>query len=227
VIFDCDGVLVDSEPVVIGVLADWMRALGIQITDEQCMREFVGLTQDATAALIARRLGSAVPAGWFGSLTVAVDAALETQTRPIPGVTETLDRLTVPYCVATNGRPEKVALTLRASGLARYFDDRVFTAADVARGKPAPDLFLWAAACMGVDPMRCVVIEDSPTGVEAARAAGMCVFGYVPDGAQPLAGADGVFASMTKLPALLGLPSTLTRVVSSTGYEQEPGAAAR
>jgi HAD superfamily hydrolase (TIGR01509 family) len=207
VIFDCDGVLVDSEPVVIGVLADWMRQLGIQITDERCMREFVGLTQKATAALIARHLGSTVPPGGFDSLTLAVDAALERQTRPVPGVIAILDRLTVPYCVATNGRPEKAALTLKASGLARYFDDRVFTAADVARGKPAPDLFLWAAACMGVDPTRCVVVEDSPTGVEAARAAGMRVFGYVPDGAQPLAGADGEFASMTRLPALLGLPA--------------------
>jgi HAD superfamily hydrolase (TIGR01509 family) len=207
VIFDCDGVLVDSEPVVIGVLAEWMRQLGIQITNEQCMREFVGLTQNATAALIACRLGSAVPPGWFDSLTVAVDAALSTQTRAVPGVAEVLDRLTVPFCIASNGRPEKVALTLGASGLARYFEGRAFTAADVPRGKPAPDLFLWAAAHMGADPTRSVVIEDSPTGIDAARAAGMRVFGYVPDGALPLAGADRVFAAMAELPALLGLPA--------------------
>ena len=207
VIFDCDGVVVDSEPVVIGVLAEWMRELGIRITDEQCMREFVGLTQNATAALIACRLGSAVPPGWFDSLTVAVDVALRTRTRAVPGVAEVLGRLTVPFCVASNGRPEKVALTLGASGLARCLEGRVFTAADVSRGKPAPDLFLWAAARMGADPTRCVVVEDSPTGVDAARAAGMRVLGYVPDGSRPLAGADRVFAAMAELPALLGLPA--------------------
>ncbi|HET9516616.1 MAG TPA: HAD family hydrolase [Actinoplanes sp.] len=204
VIFDCDGVLVDTEPVVIGVLAQRMRQLGIRITDEQCLQEFVGLPQEATAELVARRLGAPVPAQWFISLAVAEDAALESQTRPVPGVTAVLDRLTVPCCVASNGRPEKVALTLRAAGLTRYFEGRVFTAADVARGKPAPDLFLWAAACMGVEPARCVVVEDSPTGVTAARAAGMYVLGYVPDGARPLVGADAVFASMAELPALLG-----------------------
>jgi HAD superfamily hydrolase (TIGR01509 family) len=205
VIFDCDGVLVDSEPIVIGVLAEWMRQLGVEITDAECRREFVGLAQDKAAQLIARRVGSAVPPDWFDALTVAVDAALRDRVQPVPGVVAVLDVLDVPFCAASNGRPEKVALTLGASGLAGYFAGRVFTAADVPRGKPAPDLFLLAASRMGVRPDRCVVVEDSEPGVAAARAAGMRVLQYAPVGSSVLNGVDRAFASMTGLPSLLGV----------------------
>ncbi|TDC66025.1 HAD family hydrolase [Micromonospora sp. KC207] len=203
VIFDCDGVLVDSEPIVGRVLADRMRQLGIQITDQECASAFAGLDQAAAARLIADRLGSAVPPGWFDALTVAVDAALRAEVAPVPGIVPVLQQLRVPFCVASNGRPEKVALTLGACGLAAYFEGRIFTAAEVARGKPAPDLFLLAASRMGVPPARCVVVEDSESGVAAARSAGMRVLRYAPDGSTP--GPVRAFRSMAELPSLLSL----------------------
>ncbi|WP_433827736.1 HAD family hydrolase [Actinoplanes sp. CA-015351] len=204
VIFDCDGVLVDSEPIVLGVLGEQMRQLGVGITDAECGRDFTGLTQDVTAARIADRLGAPIPAGWFDELTRAVDAALRIQVRPVPGVQSVLARLDVPFCVASNGRPEKVALTLAVTGLAGYFEDRIFTSHQVSRGKPAPDLFLFAAASMGAKPERCVVVEDSEPGVAAARAAGMRVLQFEQERrvGPPSAGS---FSSMTELPALLGL----------------------
>lgn len=203
VIFDCDGVLVDSELIVSRVLADRMRQLGIQITDQECTRAFAGLDQAAAAQLITDRLGGAVPPGWFDALTVAVDAALRAQVTPVSGIVPVLQQLRVPACVASNGRPEKVALTLGSCGLAAYFEGRVFTAAEVARGKPAPDLFLLAASRMGVPPARCVVVEDSESGVAAARNAGMRVLRYAPDGCAPEP--VRAFRSMAELPSLLDL----------------------
>ncbi|MFF3870015.1 HAD family hydrolase [Micromonospora sp. NPDC001898] len=203
VIFDCDGVLVDSEPIVSRVLADRMRQLGIQITDQECTRAFAGLDQAAAARLIADRLGGAVPSGWLDALTIAVDAALRAQVAPVPGIVPVLQQLRVPVCVASNGRPEKVALTLGTCGLAAYFESRIFTAAEVARGKPAPDLFLLAASRMGVPPARCVVVEDSESGVASARSAGMRVLRYAPGGSAP--GPLRAFRSMAELPSLLSL----------------------
>jgi len=203
VIFDCDGVLVDSEPIVARVLTEWMRDLGLRITYEECAREFVGLAQEVAARRIADRLDGEVPTGWFDGLTAAVDAALRAQVRPVPGVAQLLERLRVPFCVASNGRPAKVDLTLSASGLARYFDGRIFTASQVSRGKPAPDLFLLAASRMGVQPERCVVVEDSEAGVAAGLAAGMRVLRYAPDGSRT--GSTEVFHRMDGLPPLLGL----------------------
>ncbi|WKU04470.1 HAD family phosphatase [Micromonospora sp. HUAS LYJ1] len=217
VIFDCDGVLVDSEPIVGRVLADRMRQLGIQITDQECSRAFAGLDQAAAARLIAGRLGGAVPPGWFDALTVAVDAALRAQVAPVPGIVPVLQQLRVPFCVASNGRPEKVALTLGACGLAAYFEGRIFTAAEVARGKPAPDLFLLAASRMGVPPASCVVVEDSESGVAAARSAGMRALRYAPDGST--SGSVGAFRSMAELPSLLGLANG-NRSISVRGDRQ-------
>ncbi|MET7950008.1 HAD-IA family hydrolase [Micromonospora sp. NPDC005324] len=205
VIFDCDGVLVDSESIVAGVLAGQLRQLDVEMTDEECEREFAGLSQDKATERVLTLLGRSAPAGWFDSLTRSVDAALRARVRPMPGVLDVIRLLDVPFCVASNGRPEKVALTLRASGLARYFEHRIFTAADVAHGKPAPDLFLLAAKRFGVDPQRCVVVEDSASGIAAARAAGMRVLGFV-SADQTLDGADALFTDMAELPDLLILP---------------------
>ncbi|WP_442935297.1 HAD-IA family hydrolase [Micromonospora sp. CPCC 206061] len=132
-----------------------------------------------------------------------MDAALRVQVEPTPGLVEVLDRLDIPVCLASNGRPEKVTLTLEMTGLARYFAGRVFTAADVERCKPAPDLFLLAASRMGAPPGRCVVVEDSETGVAAARAAGMRVVRYASDGGLPLDASEATFRRMAELPALL------------------------
>lgn len=205
VIFDCDGVLVDSEVIVAEVLAGYLRQFDVEITDEECEREFAGLSQEKATERVLALLGTSAPAGWFDSLTRSVDAALRARVRPVPGVLDVIRLLDVPFCVASNGRPEKVALTLRTSGLARYFEHRIFTAADVAHGKPAPDLFLLAAERCGADPRRCVVVEDSASGIAAARAAGMRVLGFV-SADQTLDGADALFTDMAELPDLLSLP---------------------
>ncbi|MFI0791568.1 HAD-IA family hydrolase [Micromonospora rubida] len=135
------------------------------------------------------------------SLTVAVDVALRAQVTPLPGIVPVLQQLRTPFCVASNGRPEKVALTLGACGMATYFEGRIFTAWEVARGRPAPDLFLLATSRMGVPPARCVVVEDSESGVVAARSAGMRVLRYVPEGFTP--GSVRSFRRMAELPSLL------------------------
>ncbi|MFF0150599.1 HAD family hydrolase [Micromonospora sp. NPDC005203] len=205
VIFDCDGVLVDSESIVAGVLAGQLRQLDVEITDEECEREFAGLSQDKATERVLTLLGRSAPAGWFDSLTRSVDAALRARVRPMPGVLDVIRLLDVPFCVASNGRPKKVALMLQTSGLARYFEHQIFTAADVAHGKPAPDLFLLAAERCGADQRRCVVVEDSASGIAAARAAGMRVLGFVPTG-QTLDDADALFTDMAELPDLLRLP---------------------
>ncbi|WP_405103070.1 HAD family hydrolase [Micromonospora sp. NBC_01412] len=207
VIFDCDGVLVDSEAIVAGVLAEQLRQLGVKITDEECEREFAGLAQGKATERITALLGTAVPAGWFDSLTQSVDVALRARVRSVPGVLDVISLLDIPFCVASNGRPEKVALTLRASGLAAFFEDRIFTAADVVRGKPAPDVFLLAAERCGAEPQRCVVVEDSESGIAAARAAGMRVLGFVSARDRTLDGADALFNSMAELPKLLTMPT--------------------
>lgn len=135
---------------------------------------------------------------------MAVDRALQEHVLPVPGVVEVLNSLTIPYCVASNGRPAKLALTLGVSGLAKYFAGRMFTATEVAHGKPAPDLFLLAATRMGVTPARCVVVEDSTNGVAAGRAAGMRVLGYSGAGnPDALTDADEIFSRMADLPGLL------------------------
>ncbi|KAB1934753.1 HAD family hydrolase [Micromonospora sp. ALFpr18c] len=207
VIFDCDGVLVDSESIVAGVLAEQLRQLGVEITDAECEREFAGLTQDRATDRVVALLGTSASVGWFNSLTRSVDEALRARVRPVPGVLDVIRLLEFPFCVASNGRAEKVALTLRTSGLAGYFEDRIFTAADVMRGKPAPDVFLLAAERLGADPRRCVVVEDSESGIAAARAAGMRVLGFVPARDRTLDGADALFSSMADLPRMLFLPT--------------------
>ncbi|MBN1173260.1 MAG: HAD family hydrolase [Micromonosporaceae bacterium] len=207
VIFDCDGVLVDSEPIVLRVLAEHLRRYGVDLADEHWLDRLIGVSEEESNRLLASLFRGAVPDGWFSELAVAVDQALANEVRPVAGVVnvlDTLDTLTVPFCVASNGHPSKLALTLKTSGLAGYFDGRVFTAADVVAGKPAPDLFLHAAKRMGAPTSRCVVVEDSFSGVAAGRAAGMTVLGYAGAGTtEAVAAADRVFSDMSDLPGLL------------------------
>jgi HAD superfamily hydrolase (TIGR01509 family) len=204
VIFDCDGVLVDTEPTVAGALAARLQAFGVDITSVQCLAAFTGLSQHASEHLVTELLEGTVPDGWFDELTYSVDEALRENTAPIAGMREVLESLTVPFCAASNGRAAKLSITLEASGLAGLFADRVFTAEQVARGKPAPDLFLLAASRMGVPPELCVVVEDSPVGVAAARTARMRVFGYAAStDPADLHDADRVFKHMSQLPELL------------------------
>ena len=207
VIFDCDGVLVDSEPIANRVLCEQLAGIGLRLTADEVMRCFVGRTRAGCLALAAELLGRELPAGFGAAWDAALFSAFTAELRPVQGVTEVIRGLRVPLCVASNSSRERMRVSLQTSGLLPLFEGRMFSAVDVERPKPAPDLFLHAAAAMGAAPSRCAVIEDTPTGVTAATAAGMAVFGYAAgehSSAAALA-AEGatVFREMRALPALL------------------------
>lgn len=204
VIFDCDGVLVDSDRISLRIQAEWISALGLPTTYEDCVRDFLGLGMGPTLRIVAERLGRPVPDGWEAELTAAVREAFARDLQPVPGVVEALDEIGPQTCIASSGSHEKMRLTLGLTGLWNRFGGRIFSADEVQRGKPAPDLFLHAASRMAAAPERCVVVEDSPLGVAAAKAAGMTALGFA--AATPpsrLDGADATFASMADLPGLL------------------------
>jgi HAD superfamily hydrolase (TIGR01509 family) len=208
VIFDNDGVLVDSEPVSNRILAGYLTELGHPTTYEDSVRDFMGAAEHRIHDLILERTGQVLPEGFNEELHARVFAAFEQELEAVAGVRTVLDKLAadgVPYCLASSGTHARIRVALRRTGLAPRFDEgRIFSAQDVGRGKPAPDLFLHAAEVMGVAPERCAVVEDSPLGVQAARAAGMDVYGFTAmTPAERLAGATGWFGSMAELPGLL------------------------
>ncbi|MGP9804993.1 HAD family hydrolase [Paracoccus sp. NSM] len=178
IIFDCDGVIADSEILSAEVLIDQLAELGITVTAEDVRRDFLGRSFPTVAAGIRARTGRALPADFEASYRARLLARFETDLRETPGFSDMLADLARPCCVATSSSPPRVARTLSVLGLTARFGTHVFTASEVARGKPAPDLFLHAAARMGAAPDRVLVIEDSPPGIEAARAAGMAVLHY-------------------------------------------------
>jgi HAD superfamily hydrolase (TIGR01509 family) len=207
VIFDCDGVLVDSEPIANRVLSERLAGIGVRMGVDEVMRRFVGRTREGCLELAGELLGRELPAGFAEAWDAALFRAFEAQLEPVAGAIEVIRELPVPICVASNSSRERMAVSLRTAGLTRFFEGRMFSAADVARPKPAPDLFLHAAHAMGAAPSRCAVIEDTPTGVRAAVDAGMAVYGYAGGGhssAAALAAAGAtVFRGMRALPALL------------------------
>jgi HAD superfamily hydrolase (TIGR01509 family) len=207
VIFDGDGVLIDSEPIANRVLMEQLAGVGLQMPPAQVMKTFVGRTRDGCIDLAAQMLGRPLPAE-FGKLwDAALYEALEHEVKPVEGIPELLRSMTLPYCVASNAERERMEISLRAAGLLPLVKDLVFTASEVAHPKPAPDLFLYAAKKMGAAPSRCAVVEDTPTGVKAGVAAGMKVFAYA--GAahadRKALGAEGatLFETMKSLPGLL------------------------
>jgi HAD superfamily hydrolase (TIGR01509 family) len=205
VIFDCDGVLVDSEPLSNRILAERLTAIGLPTTAEQSMADYMGRSWASCQALIEQRLGRALPEGFAGGYHDELYAALRTDVEPVAGVTEALDAIAAPTCVASSGSHEKIRASLGRTGLLARFEGRIYSATEVEHGKPAPDLFLHAARACGAAPERCAVVEDAVAGVIAARAAGMDVLGYSGLTAPELLAAEGarVFASMAELPALL------------------------
>ncbi|WP_405676200.1 HAD family hydrolase [Streptomyces sp. NBC_01511] len=212
VIFDNDGILVDSEPLANTILAGYLTELGHPTTYEDSLRDYMGAAVHRVHDLIHERTGQRLPEDFDDTLHRRVFAAFERELMPVEGVTKVLGKLAAdgrPYCVASSGSHERIRVGHRKTGLDRWFEPgTVFSAQDVGRGKPAPDLFLYAAERMGVSPARCVVIEDSPLGVAAARAAGMDVYAFTAmTPVEKLAGATAYFSSMaelTELPELLG-----------------------
>lgn len=204
VILDCDGVLVDSEPLANRVFAALLTEEGLPTTFEESVERYMGLPMDAAVALVESGLGRAVRPDFLDVYHARVFEAFDAELRAVPGVEAALDALTVPTCVASSGEHRKIRRSLGVTGLLARFEGRIFSATDVARGKPFPDLFLHAAACLGADPDRCTVVEDSPAGVAAARAAGMRVLGYTAmTPADRLADADATFTDMAALSDLL------------------------
>lgn len=204
-IFDCDGVLVDSEPIANRVLALSLSEIGLATSVESSMRDYMGRSWSACVEIFAARLGRALPPRFEADFWARLDRALHAELRPVPGIHEALARIPTPTCVASSGRIDKLRITLGLTGLWDRFEGRIFCAADVPRAKPFPDLFLHAAQRMGAAPAGCVVIEDSPRGVEAGVAAGMRVLGFAArsDAATLAAAGAEVFRDMRELPKLL------------------------
>ncbi len=212
VIFDCDGVLVDSEPVANSILAGAITRLGFPMSVADTRAAFVGLSMGQILVNIPELTGRPVPEDWRENVQAETYAAFRESLRAVPGAGDVVARIQaakIPLCVASSGSLDKMELTLGLTGLRRYFGDRLFSSTMVARGKPHPDLFLHAAAQMGVAPNRAVVIEDSVPGVAGARAAGMRVFAYAgdpeSDAARLRAEGGQVFTAMADLPQLLGI----------------------
>lgn len=209
VIFDCDGVLVDSEPITNRLLQDDLAAHGLVLTLEDVMGSFVGGTI-AGVGVEARRRGADLPENWADLFYEKMFVALADQVESIPGaeaVLDALDAAGITYAVGSNGPHRKMDVTLIRTGLASRLKGRVYSREDVERPKPAPDVYLKAAADAGIAPERCAVIEDSASGATAGKAAGMAVFGFAAetprDRLEPIC--DAIFEDMAELPALLGL----------------------
>ena len=177
-IFDCDGVLIDSEMLVCTLVSEELTRLGYPITPEQVVERYAGRPEREILADIAERWGQPVPPEYKRNVPVRIEKAFTTELRAIPGVAQTLEALRLPKCVASSSGPEKLKLGLEFVGLYRLFAPHVVSAAYVAHGKPSPDVFVYAAGSMRTPVAQCVVIEDSLPGVRAARAAGMRVFGF-------------------------------------------------
>ena len=209
VIFDCDGVLVDSEVIFNQALRDSLAAHGLDLTLNECMGHFLGGTIP-NVKLMAEALGANLPDTWVEDFYAEIYAQLRDNVEPVPGIFSVLDQLEtagIPYCVASNGRPEKMDITLGRTGLLDRFESVIFSAQQLGTAKPAPELFLHAANAFAVSTDDCIVIEDSLNGVLAAKRAGMKCFGYAPHGGgDKLAAEDAIlFDGMKKLPELLGL----------------------
>jgi HAD superfamily hydrolase (TIGR01509 family) len=188
VIFDCDGVLVDSEPIANAVFAAHLAKIGIVLSLEQTMARFMGRSlkscmEDVVAELREKQLPSPsnFPSDFLNAMQLDTFAALQSHLLPVKGVAAAVDAIEaqgIATCIASSGDHAKMKVTLGKTGLLKRFDTRIYSATQVAKGKPAPDLFLFAAGQMGVPPEQCVVIEDSPFGIEAAVAAGMRAMAY-------------------------------------------------
>ena len=209
VIFDCDGVLVDSEPTSNRVMHAFLAERGARFSRAECMALFKGKSMyDVEKYMTAN--GVPLAGDWTDQCYALTYAALEKEVTPMKGARETLQYLRdnrVAFCVASNGRVAKMNVTLGTTGLLPWLRGNMFSAYDVGKSKPAPDVFLAAARANGVNPQHCVVVEDSPSGMLAAQNAGMKCHAFIPDGQVEPANLFGaiVFANMGELPALLGL----------------------
>ncbi|MCC5636970.1 HAD family phosphatase [Nostoc sp. CHAB 5844] len=206
VIFDCDGVLIDSEPLANNILLEMLIEIGIVLTLDDVFDIFVGKSMSQCVEIIKNRFGKSPPENFSNEFRQRVLQAFITDLLPVQGIYEVLSKLNFSYCVASNSSHDWIKTALAATNLLPYFSGKIFSAKDVQRSKPYPDVFLYAADRMGFSPKECVVIEDTPTGVRAGVDAGMTVFGYAeliqPEKLREV-GASVVFNDMRLLPNLL------------------------
>jgi HAD superfamily hydrolase (TIGR01509 family) len=201
-ILDNDGVLVDSEPIANRVLSKLLTEYGDPTTFEETVERYMGTSLAHTRQVVEAKLGRPLPADLEDRYHDELFARMRAELRPINGIEAALDAIDLPTCVASSGTHERIEFALKTTGLYPRFAGRIFSAEDVERGKPFPDLFLYAAEQVGADPAACVVVEDSPYGVQAAKAAGMTVIGYAAmTPAERLVEADTLITTMADLPA--------------------------
>ena len=208
IIFDCDGTLVDSEAITNQVIAEMASELGIEMTGDEASATFGGKTLDGVVYKMKELSGNDLPNDWLPRLIQRVNESWESKLRPVKGVKELLEKIKIPVCVASNGEPTHVRHSLRLTKLYDFFDENVFTASEVSKPKPSPELFLYAAKKMGFKPSECAVIEDSVTGVAAAVNAKIVVYGIINNlfSEKQLKNAGAIpFKSMDELPTLLEL----------------------
>jgi len=212
ILFDCDGVLVDSERISASCVAEALRDAGYPTDDASILERFMGMSNPAMCNIIEHEMGRPLPINFIGNLSQRIIEVSEVELQPIAGVAEAVDQLDAPYCVASSSHPNRVRRSLEIAGLIDRLGQYIFSASMVERGKPAPDLFQYASDTIGARPDRCVVVEDSEAGVRAGKAAGMFVLGFT-GGSHvtstfhgpklAAAGADVVFSAMAELPDLL------------------------
>lgn len=203
-ILDNDGVLVDSEPIANRVLSKLLTEYGDPTTFEETVERYMGTSLTHVREVVEAKLGHPLPADLEDRYHDELFARMRAELRPINGIEAALDAIDLPTCVASSGTHERIEFALKTTGLYPRFAGRLFSSQDVERGKPFPDLFLYAARHLGAEPAACVVVEDSPYGVQAAKAAGMTVIGYAAmTPAERLVDADTLITTMADLPAAL------------------------
>jgi HAD superfamily hydrolase (TIGR01509 family) len=226
VIFDCDGVLVDSELIALGQTRAALDAAGLSLTHDQATEKFLGLSLDSIIEKVECDLNVALPANFRADLSREILGRFTAELKGIAGVREAVEGLSCRVCVASSSPLERIRRALSLTGYDALFEPNIFSASMASRGKPHPDLFLYAARQMGAEPRQCLVIEDSAAGVTAAVSAGMAVFGFV--GGSHLggashserlssAGASVIFNAMGQLPAIVARHSSASRVEASSG----------
>ena len=214
ILFDCDGVLVDSEPLTCGVLHAMLGEMGWDLPFDECIRRFVGKAFKDEALVIHEHTGVMIDDDWIAGFRDRRDDALRANLRAVPGAVEAVHEIAestgLPVACVSGADRRKISMQLAMVGLDGLFGERVFSGMEVPRSKPAPDVYLAAAAALGVDPASAAVVEDSPAGVRAGLAAGATVFGFAAEGPTYQSpghlaglGADHVFRSMSELPGLL------------------------
>ena len=178
IIFDCDGVLIDSESIAIGILVDMANHLGANMNFQESLISLKGKSLNLCIELVSKRINEPLPIHFEQDYRINTFEAFREKIQPIKGVKEVIQNLKIPFCVASSGPENKIRLNLEITGLLSFFEGNIFSCYAIQKWKPEPDIFLWAAETMGFTPQECLVIEDSISGVKAAKNAGFDVFGY-------------------------------------------------